>query len=589
MHCTKRCCLFVALLVALGCVVASGAQAQIRYLESPDSLVQPGVPKGDLLNFKFTSQKYYPGSTCNVAVYIPAQYTGEKSACLCVGYDGPGLQARNVFDNLIFKKQMPVTIGVWVGPSMILKPGQKKPVRYIRDYQYDSVNGDFGSYVINEVMPYIEQQKTALGKPILISPDPSDHMAMGVSAGGIGSFTLAWEHPEFVRRVFSAIGSFYGIRGGDWYPVLIRKTEPKPIRVFQQDGVKDTWNPAFGDGYQLNEAVEESLRFAGYDVNHSWGVLGHEGSDATSVLPEALKWLWRDYPAPIVAGVSGNSFLLDTLVPGKSWQLLGGIAQPVAAVASDPAGSVYFADPAGMVYKLDDTGKTDKFVDTGSAVCSMAFDSSGALYVCQPSAGKVLQISVGGKKSVVVSGGRASHVIVDSKGRIYISEPGLHDDMPSIVWIIEGGKKTVIDKGLDHATGLLITPDRNRLLIAEGHTHWVHDGLLLPDGTIQFREHLYWLHVEESTADGDWADAGDMAMDGLTHLYVATRMGVQIGDNEARSAAILTLPGGAVTALCFGGKAFDTLYAVSGGRIYVRPMAHPTVPNFADIVTPSTP
>ena len=41
------------------------------------------------------------------------------------------------------------------------------------------------------------------------------------------------------RGCSSAIGSYVGLRGDDRYPTLIRKYEPKPLRVFLQDGEND--------------------------------------------------------------------------------------------------------------------------------------------------------------------------------------------------------------------------------------------------------------------------------------------------------------------------------------------------------------
>jgi len=335
--------------------------------------------------------------------------------------------------------------------------------------------------------------------------------------------------------------------------------------------------------------MEESLRFAGYDVNHAWGVLGHEGSTASSCFPEAIKWLWRDYPKPIVAGVSGNDWLKDVLVVGETWHPLDQVNATAVAVASDPAGSVYFADPAGVIYKLDDSGKAAVYAKSGAPVSSMAFGGDGSLMVVQPDAQKILKLTADGHKSVALSGIRASHVIVDSKGRLYVSEPGLHDELPSSVWLVADGKKTLIDSGIRDATGLLISPDRTRLVIAEAHTRWLFDSLLQPDGTIQFREHYYWLHVDEVTTDGDWTDASDLAMDVNEHLFAATRMGVQVGDNEGRIAGILTLPSGPVRSLTFGGKAFDTLYVVSGGKIFKRTMLHPTVPSFVAVPGANSP
>ena len=76
--------------------------------------------------------------------------------------------------------------------------------------------------------PQVEKRRSPDGRPIKLSPDPNDHCAGGGSTGGIAAFTLAWERPDLFRRVFSAIGTFVGMRGGDRYPVLVRKTEPKP-------------------------------------------------------------------------------------------------------------------------------------------------------------------------------------------------------------------------------------------------------------------------------------------------------------------------------------------------------------------------
>jgi hypothetical protein len=48
----------------------------------PDSLRQPGVPSGKEFSFKFTTSKVFPGTSRNVSVYVPAQYKGEKPACV---------------------------------------------------------------------------------------------------------------------------------------------------------------------------------------------------------------------------------------------------------------------------------------------------------------------------------------------------------------------------------------------------------------------------------------------------------------------------------------------------------------------------
>ena len=41
------------------------------------------------------------------------------------------------------------------------------------------------------------------------------------------------------------------------------------------------------------------IEFAGYDVKHEWGDGGHNGKHAGAILPEAMRWLWRDHASPV--------------------------------------------------------------------------------------------------------------------------------------------------------------------------------------------------------------------------------------------------------------------------------------------------
>ena len=88
---------------------------------------------------------------------------------------------------------------------------------------------------------------------------------------------------------------------------LIRKTEPKPIRVFLEDGSNDQ-NIYGGDWWMANQEMERALTFAGYEVNHAWGERGHDGTDGTKAFPDAMRWLWKDWPNPIKVG-GGSSQL----------------------------------------------------------------------------------------------------------------------------------------------------------------------------------------------------------------------------------------------------------------------------------------
>ena len=104
------------------------------------------------------------------------------------------------------------------------------------------------------------------------------------------AFVAAWNRPDQFRRVISFIGTYVAMKGADALPALIRKTEPKPIRIFLQDGKNDHIVPAepFGTFYAgswpiNNQVMFEAFESAGYDVKLTIGEGGHDGK--TSARP----------------------------------------------------------------------------------------------------------------------------------------------------------------------------------------------------------------------------------------------------------------------------------------------------------------
>jgi gluconolactonase len=295
------------------------------YPLGPDSQPHPSVPAGKTFKFEMTDSHVFPGTVRTISVYIPDAYRAEKPACVYVGLDSLSFNAPVVFDNLIAQHAMPVTIGIGVSPGSV--PSVQAPAnpRFDRSLEFDSMNDRLATFILNEVLPAVEQHKTPDGKPILLSSNPDDRAIGGGSTGAIAAFTVAWQRPEAFHRVFSSIGTYVGMRGGEQYYVQVRKTEPKPIRIFMQDGVHDEWpgGPEMGDWWMSNLTMNRALEYAGYDVRHVWGAGTHNGGHATAVFPEAMRWLWRDWPAPVKAGISGNLFLQAILEPGQDWTASG--------------------------------------------------------------------------------------------------------------------------------------------------------------------------------------------------------------------------------------------------------------------------
>ncbi|HEY0881416.1 MAG TPA: alpha/beta hydrolase-fold protein, partial [Archangium sp.] len=206
--------------------------AEDQYPPHPDAQVRPGVPKGELIKFEFAASKIFPGTTREVTVYVPKQYDGTKPACVYVNQDGVQWNAPVVFDNLIARGEIPVLIGVFVRPGVVKTAnGQTALDRFNRSYEYDGLGDSYARFLLDELLPAVETKVTSDGRAIRLSKSGADRAIGGSSSGAICAFTAAWERPDAFTRVFSAVGTYVGLRGGERYSTLLRKYEPKPIRV----------------------------------------------------------------------------------------------------------------------------------------------------------------------------------------------------------------------------------------------------------------------------------------------------------------------------------------------------------------------
>ena len=259
----------------------------------PDSMVNPRIDKGQVIDFVFASSKVFPGTSRKIHLYIPAQYDAKKETAVMVFQDGhtyvnPNGEFRvtTVFDNLIAVGDMPPVIGIFIDPGH--KGAAKSESSWKnnnRSFEYDTLSADYATFLIDEILPLV-------GKDYNLTKDPELRAICGTSSGGICAWTVAWERPDAFRKVASSIGSFTNIRGGDAYPGMIRKTEKKPIRGFFQEGINDLDNE-HGNWPLGNMAMEAALKFKGYDHKYIWGHGAHSGKQMGAIFPDAMRWLWR--------------------------------------------------------------------------------------------------------------------------------------------------------------------------------------------------------------------------------------------------------------------------------------------------------
>ena len=272
------------------------ARAADDYQLGPESKPQPGVPEGEVIKLRWEQSKVYPGTVRDWWIYVPKQYDPAKPAAVMVFCDGGGMVSKDggfrvpvVFDNLIAKNEMPVTIGVFTNPGEVPAAAAGQKGRSNRSFEYDSVGDAYVRFLLEEIMPEVSKKYN-------LTRDPAGWAICGNSSGGICAFTAAWERPDAFRKVVSHIGSFTNIRGGYVYPSLIRKSKdkPKPIRVFLQDGSNDLDN-LHGNWPLANQDMAAALKYAGYDYKFVFGDGAHSGKHGGAIFPDTMRWLWRDY------------------------------------------------------------------------------------------------------------------------------------------------------------------------------------------------------------------------------------------------------------------------------------------------------
>jgi gluconolactonase len=536
--------------------------ASDSYSLGPDSQPHPSVVAGKTFTFQMTDSEIFPGTVRTITVYVPAGYRGDKPACVYVGLDGLGFNAATVFDNLIAQHAMPITIGIGVSSGSVPSANAPEDPRFDRSFEFDSLSDRLARFVIEEVIPQVQKHKTPDGQAILLSSSPDDRAIGGGSTGAIAAFTVAWERPDAFRRVFSAIGTYVGMRGGEQYYVLVRKTEPKPLRIFMQDGVHDEWpgGPEMGDWWMSNQTMNRALDFAGYEVRHVWGAGTHNGNHASSVFPDAMRWLWRDWPAPIRAQEPGNPVLKSILQPGEDWQIAAQSCAGGTTLAANPQGQVFY--PAGA--KISQIG-ADSQPCSPTQTAAFAFAADDALYLTRAEGG--VMVTAAGKPDRILGDGLTiSALTVRNNGDVYAVTRTAN--LQNELWLLRAnGEKIRLAEAL-MASGVALTPDGLWLFVTQGLSRSGLSYRVRLDGTLDAEAPFYDFYVPGAADD---SGANQIGMDRDGRAYVATRMGIQVFDHNGRVAAILPLPGNVpATGVCFGGHDFDTLYVAAAGKVYRR-------------------
>jgi enterochelin esterase-like enzyme/sugar lactone lactonase YvrE len=552
----------------------------------PDAVARDDVPHGTVEQMPPWTSQIFPGTTRGWAVYVPAQYKPDTPAAVMVfqdGHDYRNPQGRwrvpIVFDNLIARGAMPPTIAVFLDPGHdAAKDPPPSPWKNSnRSVEYDSLGDRYARFLLEEILPEV-------GKRWSISTDPAKRAICGASSGGICSFTVAWERPDAFGKVLSTIGSFTNIRGGDVYPSLIRKTEPKPLRVYLEDTGDDVDNQ-FGSWPLANKQMAAALRYMGYDVRFDYAEgFGHDSRHGGRLFPDAVTWLWRSEPhrpsLNTAGDLKGDMTLLRLLVPDAGWEKVAAGLGFADAPCADADGNFYACDmKAGEVLRFAATDAA-RTVVAREPVSGLEFGPGGLLYGCQGKNKRVISIDPRtGEVAEIASGIAANDLAVTPDGFVYVTETG-----PRKVTRIALATKevTTADTGVAGPNGIGLSPDGGTLAVSEHQGEHVWTFRVNPDGSLdakmptmtlrrpidpqgEFKHHEPPPYAAAAKGDG-------LAVDRAGRWYVTSAVGVQVFDPTGRPCGVLPAPqpGKPLTSCILAGAGHEYLYVTNGDAVFRR-------------------
>jgi gluconolactonase len=521
--------------------------------------------------FTWATSRVFPGTVRDCWIYVPAQYDAAKPACVFVVQDGeahwqPERRWRipTILDNLIHQQAIPVTIGIFINPGVI-PASVAGAARWVnRSFEYDSLGDRYARFLTEEILPEV-------GRRYSLAQDGNSRAIMGGSSGAMCAFNVAWERPDAFARVMSIVGSYTPMRGGDTLAAQIRITEPKPLRIFLESGARD-FKMFCGDWWTANLALLASLEYAGYEVNHAWAEnAGHDDFHGSMIFPDALRWLWKDYPKPIQAGVNSKQPLARVTVPGENWELAPGEYMSALAITAGPAGEIYFFSPyEKIIYRMDGDGPSLAFADGIAEARQLANAPDGRLMICQPAARRILACDRNGRTETWLTDTDANGVAFAANGNAYVT-----DTVKAAVWLVRPtGERHLVAQNFGRPADLQLWPDQSQLVVTDELGDVAHLFTILPDGGLANGSPYFPLHRPGDETTGP--TYGGLAVSTKGWVVFATQLGLKISDRNGLIAGILyPRRGKRVDGVALGGKTQEQMVLTDGRCVYRRKIKNP--------------
>jgi len=529
-----------------------------------ESMRREGVPRGTVTEHVWKSE-IFAGTIRRYWVYEPAGHDRTRAADLLVLQDGHAYVSEDgqfrvpvVLDNLVHAGDLPPIVAVFIDPGhrseeLPEKPGWQPQPRN-RSFEYDTPSDQYARFLLEEILPEV-------AKTCAITVDPDRRAIGGISSGGICAFTVAWERPDAFRRVLSHVGSFTNIRGGHVYPALIRKTPPKPLRVFLQDGSGDLDN-AHGSWPLANQQMAAALRFTKYDHRFVYGEGEHSGKHGGAILPDSLRWLWR----------AGDAIAARGAKPEK---LAGGFGF-TEGPAVDAAGNVYFTDqPNDRILRWSTAGELSTFLEPSGRANGLFFDRHGNLLACADEKNELWSIDPSGAKTVLVERyaekrlNGPNDLWIAPDGGVYFTDPFYRreywehtereQDGEHVYWLSPDRREVRrVAEGFVRPNGIVGTPDGRVLYVADLGAKKTWQFRIRPDGSLTSRKPFCELGSDGMTID----DAGNVYLTGK---------GVTVFDATGRQIDAIAVEAAWTANVCFGGADLRTLFITAQEGLWALP------------------
>ena len=569
----RRVLCFILLMTAAG-----GVKAKSNTVEATDTTShwQTGVPEGKIEGPFMHVSLGLPGVEHEYWLYVPASYDSSKPAALLICLDGlnQGRQwnLRKVMDSLIHAGEMPITVTLFISPGVLPSGKTTAYDRPMRSVEYDSRSDDLVRMLTTEMLPLLE-------KKYQLADSPCARMIMGNSSGGHAAFNAAWLRPDVFSKVYSGVGSFTALRDGHEFPTLIRKTKPKPIRVFLQDGSKDL-NNFSGDWWMANQYMLSSLQWAGYDVAHRWGDGGHNPQHGAAIMPEVLTWLWRDYPdcQPVSARKEREVEILSG--PLEEWQRILPNVKAINKLVAGADNKLYVVTGAeAKTGRVQDEENAAQVFAVGKNQALLFVDETGVKTLYDSKKGKLVQEEKENKRKVISKDEGILDAIQTKDGVFYITDASELVFVPGI-----SSDKTRRLKIPGHPSALTISSEKT--FIAMGDKRLPVGYTVGIDTTGFAGRAVPFFHYHVDVGKKDLA-VTSMFTDSQNQVYAATSMGIQVSDQLGRCQYILPLPNNAPiqSMACID----STLYATDGSQLYRIQLRQPVAPSWAEPIRPVKP